>query len=175
MVAWSVVTLRRKYTSRCLLNRQQHSHILHLVALLKVAKEIGVPKVFIHFFGDGRDTDPYSGAGHLEHLMNEAKEIGVGDIATIVGRYYIMDRDKRWQRVEVGLKGVVLGEGEETDDPLKTMKERYKQEAKEGQNKQTDEFLTPIIVGGKERRIQGQSKVHSTSTKTTLIPCTSRQ
>ncbi|KAF2429504.1 2,3-bisphosphoglycerate-independent phosphoglycerate mutase [Tothia fuscella] len=126
-----------------------HSHILHLIALLKVAKEIGVPKVFIHFFGDGRDTDPYSGKGHLEHLLREAKDIGCGEIATIVGRYFIMDRDKRWDRVEIGMKGVVLGEGEETDDPVKTLQERY-------DKKETDEFLKPIIVGGKERRVQDE-------------------
>ena len=125
-----------------------HSHINHLIALLKVAKEIGVPKVFIHFFGDGRDTDPKSGAGHLENLLKHTKEIGLGEIATIVGRYYIMDRDKRWDRVEVGMKGVVLGEGEESEDPLKTIKERY-------EKGETDEFLKPIIVGGKERRVQG--------------------
>lgn len=124
-----------------------HSHINHLIALLKVAKEIGVPHVYVHFFGDGRDTDPKSGAGHMEHLLKAMKEIGIGEIATVVGRYYIMDRDKRWDRVEIGMKGVVLGEGEASDDPVKTMKERYEKE-------ETDEFLKPIIVGGKERRVQ---------------------
>lgn len=126
-----------------------HSHINHVIALLKVAKEIGVSKVFIHFFGDGRDTDPKSGAGHLEHLLEETKEIGVGELATIVGRYFIMDRDKRWDRVEIGLKGLVVGEGEDSSDPVATIKERY-------EKGETDEFLKPIIVGGKERRIQGQ-------------------
>jgi 2,3-bisphosphoglycerate-independent phosphoglycerate mutase len=125
-----------------------HSHINHLVALLKVAKEYAIPKVFIHFFGDGRDTDPKSAAGYLTDLLEKAKEIGAGEIATVVGRYYIMDRDKRWERVEVGLKAIVTGEGEESDDPVKTIKERYEK----GEN---DEFLKPIIVGGKERRIQG--------------------
>jgi 2,3-bisphosphoglycerate-independent phosphoglycerate mutase len=125
-----------------------HSHILHLIALLKVAKEIGVPQVIIHFFGDGRDTDPKSGAGHLEHLLKEAKEIGAGEIGTVVGRYYAMDRDKRWDRVEVALKGLILGEGEDSNDPVTTIKERY------GKG-ETDEFLKPIIVGGKDRRIQG--------------------
>lgn len=127
-----------------------HSHINHLIALLKVAKEIGVPKVFIHFFGDGRDTDPKSGAGYLQDLLKATKEIGIGEIATVVGRYYIMDRDKRWDRVEIGLKGLVLGEGEESSDPVATIKERY-------EKGETDEFLKPIIVGEKERRIQGQS------------------
>jgi 2,3-bisphosphoglycerate-independent phosphoglycerate mutase len=125
-----------------------HSHILHLIALLKVAKEIGVPQVIIHFFGDGRDTDPKSGAGHLEHLLKEAKEIGAGEIGTVVGRYYAMDRDKRWDRVEVALNGLILGEGEDSNDPVATIKERY------GKG-ETDEFLKPIIVGGKDRRIQG--------------------
>jgi 2,3-bisphosphoglycerate-independent phosphoglycerate mutase len=126
-----------------------HSHINHLVALLKVAKEIGVPKVFIHFFGDGRDTDPNSGIGYLKDLLAKIKEIGIGEIATVVGRYYIMDRDKRWERVEIGLKAIVCGDGEESDDPVKTIEERY-------EKKETDEFLKPIIVGGKERRIQGK-------------------
>ncbi|KAF2501708.1 2,3-bisphosphoglycerate-independent phosphoglycerate mutase [Lophium mytilinum] len=124
-----------------------HSHIKHLIALIKVAKEMEVPEVFIHFFGDGRDTDPKSGAGHLKDLLEATKEIGLGEIATIVGRYYIMDRDKRWDRVEVGLKGVVSGEGEDSNDPLATIKERY-------EKGETDEFLKPIIVGGKDRRIQ---------------------
>ncbi len=127
-----------------------HSHINHLIALLKVAKEIGVPKVFIHFFGDGRVTDPKSGAGYMKDLLGEIEKAGSNaQIATVVGRYYIMDRDKRWERVEVGLKGMVVGEGEESSDPVKTIEERYSK----GEN---DEFLKPIIVGGKESRIQGQ-------------------
>ena len=125
-----------------------HSHINHLYALLKVAKELGVPKVLIHFFGDGRDTDPKSGAGYMRDLLKGVKEIGIGEIATIVGRYYIMDRDKRWDRVEIGIKGVVLGEGEASEDPVKTIEERYS-------NGENDEFLKPIIVGGKEARVQG--------------------
>ncbi|KAF2838551.1 hypothetical protein M501DRAFT_934504 [Patellaria atrata CBS 101060] len=124
-----------------------HAHIKHLIALLKEAKRIGVPKVFIHFFGDGRDTDPKSGLGHMKDLIGKTEEIGLGEIATVVGRYYIMDRDKRWERVEVGLKGVVLGEGEDTDDVVKTIQQRYEQG-------ETDEFLKPIIVGGDERRVQ---------------------
>ena len=127
-----------------------HSHINHLVGLLKVAKEMNVPKVFIHFFGDGRDTDPKSGAGYMEDLLAKTKEIGTGQIATVVGRYYIMDRDKRWDRVEIGMKGVVLGEGEESTDPVATIKERYSKD-------ENDEFLKPIIVGGKEARVQGGS------------------
>jgi len=129
-----------------------HSHINHLKSLLKVAKEIGVPEVYIHFFGDGRDCDPKSGKGHLENLLAFTEEIGLGKVATIVGRYYIMDRDKRWDRVEIGMKGLVTGEGEESSDPVATFVQRY--EAGE-----TDEFIKPIIVNGKEARIQDNDTV----------------
>ncbi|KAI9822422.1 MAG: hypothetical protein M1827_000141 [Pycnora praestabilis] len=124
-----------------------HSHIKHLFALLQVAKEIGVPHVYIHFFGDGRDTDPKSAAGYMKELLAKTKELGTGQIATVVGRYYIMDRDKRWDRVEVGMKGVIIGEGEDSSDPVKTIEERYEK----GEN---DEFLKPIIVGGKDARVK---------------------
>ncbi|KAI4212800.1 MAG: hypothetical protein LQ351_004502 [Letrouitia transgressa] len=124
-----------------------HSHINHLLGLLRLAKEMQVPKVFIHFFGDGRDTDPKSGAGYMRDLLQQIKEIGTGQIATVVGRYYIMDRDKRWERVEIGLKGLVSGEGEASSDPAATIEARYEQ----GEH---DEFLKPIIVGGAEARVQ---------------------
>ena len=130
-----------------------HSHINHLFGLLQVAKEMGVPKVFIHFFGDGRDTDPKSGAGYMKQLLAKLEELGIGKIATVVGRYYIMDRDKRWDRVEIGLKGVVSGEGEASTDPVATIEERYSK----GEN---DEFLNPIIVGGQEGRVQGSLNSH---------------
>lgn len=124
-----------------------HSHIQHLFSLLEVAKEMKVPHVYIHFFGDGRDTDPKSGAGYMKELLAKTKELGIGELATVVGRYYIMDRDKRWDRVEIGMKGIVVGEGEDATDPVAAIEKRY--EAGE-----TDEFLKPIIFGGKESRIQ---------------------
>jgi 2,3-bisphosphoglycerate-independent phosphoglycerate mutase len=127
-----------------------HSQNKHLYGLLKVAKEIGVPKVIIHFFADGRDTDPKSTTKYLQELLDQTKKIGIGELGTIVGRYYIMDRDKRWERVEVGMKGIVTGEGEDSSDPVKTVEERYAK----GEN---DEFLKPIIVGGKDNRVQGKS------------------
>lgn len=127
----------------------KHSKQEHLYSLLKAAKEAQVPKVFIHFFGDGRDTDPKSGVGYMEELLENTKEIGIGQIATVVGRYYAMDRDKRWERVELAMKGLVLGEGEASEDPVKTVKERYEK----GEN---DEFLKPIVVGGDEGRIKGE-------------------
>jgi 2,3-bisphosphoglycerate-independent phosphoglycerate mutase len=84
----------------------------------------------------------------MEELLATIQEIGVGQIATVVGRYYAMDRDKRWERIAVALKGMVLGEGEASEDPVKTVKERY-------EKGETDEFLKPIIVGGDEGRIKG--------------------
>ncbi|KAK0725425.1 BPG-independent [Lasiosphaeris hirsuta] len=129
-----------------------HSKQTHLYALIQAAKEAGVPEVYIHFFGDGRDTDPKSGAGYMEELVSKLKEIGTGQIATVVGRYFAMDRDKRWERVELALKGMILGEGEKSDDPVKTIKERYEK----GEN---DEFLKPIILGGDGGRIKDDDTV----------------
>ncbi len=86
----------------------------------------------------------------MQQLLDKIKEIGIGEVATVVGRYYAMDRDKRWERIEVGLRALTSGEGEEeSSDPVKTIKERYEK----GEN---DEFLKPIIVGGKESRIKGE-------------------
>jgi 2,3-bisphosphoglycerate-independent phosphoglycerate mutase len=88
----------------------------------------------------------------MEELIEKTKEIGIGQLATVVGRYYAMDRDKRWERVETALKGLVLGEGEESSDPVRTIRERYEKDEK-------DEFLKPIIVGGKEGRLQDGDEV----------------
>lgn len=85
----------------------------------------------------------------MQELLETIKEIGIGKLATVVGRYYAMDRDKRWERVELALKGLILGEGEESSDPVATIKERYEK----GEN---DEFLKPIIVNGPEARIKGK-------------------
>jgi 2,3-bisphosphoglycerate-independent phosphoglycerate mutase len=115
---------------------------------LKVAKEVGIPHVYIHFFGDGRDTDPKSAAGYMQQLLDKCNEIGIGEIATVIGRFYAMDRDKRWERIDVALNAMCIGDGEESTDPVKTIQERYEKGEK-------DEVLTPIIVGGKEARIKG--------------------
>ncbi|KZL80404.1 2,3-bisphosphoglycerate-independent dienelactone hydrolase [Colletotrichum incanum] len=132
-----------------------HSKQIHLYNLLKAAKQYGVPKVYIHFFGDGRDVDPKSGADYMEELIKTAGEIGIGEIATVVGRYYAMDRDKRWERVQIALDGMVNGKGEESTDPVKTVRERYAR----GGDKDKDEFLSPIIVGGDEGRIKDDDTV----------------
>ncbi|KIM64614.1 hypothetical protein SCLCIDRAFT_114790 [Scleroderma citrinum Foug A] len=124
-----------------------HSHIRHLKALLETAKEQGVPHTYVHFFGDGRDTAPRSAKGYADELLEFLKSESYGELATVVGRYYAMDRDKRWERVQVALEALVDGKGEESDDVLKTIDERYAKD-------ETDEFFKPIIVNGDEGRIK---------------------
>ena len=89
-----------------------HSHIQHLFALLELAKQQKVEKVFVHLFTDGRDTGPNSGRDYVRQLQQKTRELGVGEIATIVGRYYAMDRDNRWERVKLAYDAMVHGEAE---------------------------------------------------------------
>ena len=89
-----------------------HSHNTHLYGLLELAKREGVEKVYVHCFLDGRDTPPSSGKGYVEELQAKMEEIGVGQIATVMGRYYAMDRDNRWDRVEKAYAAMTKGEGE---------------------------------------------------------------
>ncbi|KAJ1733184.1 hypothetical protein LPJ61_001679 [Coemansia biformis] len=116
-----------------------HAHIKHLVGLLEAAKEAGVPTTYVHFFADGRDTSPRSATTYLAELQAAMAELEYGKLATIVGRYYAMDRDKRWERVQVAFDAMTKGHGEKSSDPLKTIEERYAKN-------ETDEFLKPIIV-----------------------------
>ncbi|KAI8916348.1 2,3-bisphosphoglycerate-independent phosphoglycerate mutase [Gorgonomyces haynaldii] len=116
-----------------------HSHVLHLIKYLKDAKRAGVPEAFVHVFGDGRDTAPRSILGYLKTLQDAIDAIKFGKIATICGRYYAMDRDKRWERVKIAYEGLVQGLGEQTQDYRQTIEARY-------QKDETDEFLKPIIV-----------------------------
>jgi len=122
---------------------------LHLLyALLETAKEVGLEEVYIHFFGDGRDTAPKSSKGYLEDLNKFIAENKVpGEVVTVVGRYYAMDRDKRWERVKIAVDALVQGEGEKSDDFVKTIGERYEKD-------ETDEFFKPIINGDDKSRIK---------------------
>ncbi|KAF8076920.1 phosphoglycerate mutase [Lyophyllum atratum] len=127
-----------------------HSHINHLFALLETAKEVGVPHVYVHFFGDGRDTAPRSAAGYCQQLLDFMKKEKVGELATVVGRYYAMDRDKRWERVKIAVDGLVKGEGEDgkgAEGVVDVIKANYEKDV-------TDEFLKPIIVNGDAGRIK---------------------
>ena len=116
-----------------------HSHIEHLYALLRMAKRQGLEKVYIHAFLDGRDVSPSSGAGFVEETVRHCAEIGVGRIATVMGRYYAMDRDKRWDRVEQAYDAMVYGEGSASDpDPVHAVRESYAGGVK-------DEFVEPVV------------------------------
>jgi 2,3-bisphosphoglycerate-independent phosphoglycerate mutase len=121
-----------------------HSHQEHLHALVKIAKDAGIEKIFIHAFMDGRDTSPTGGAAYLAKLQAKLKEIGAGKIATVIGRYYAMDRDNRWERVALAYKLIFLGEGTYAEDPVEAVKAEYKKE-------KTDEFM-PALVCVKEPR-----------------------
>ena len=121
-----------------------HSHQEHLYALVKVAKDAGIQRIFIHAFMDGRDTSPTGGTQYLTELQAKLKEIGAGKIATVIGRYFAMDRDNRWERVEQAYKLIFLGEGTYTDDPIAAVKGEYTA-------KKTDEFM-PALVCVKEPR-----------------------
>jgi 2,3-bisphosphoglycerate-independent phosphoglycerate mutase len=117
-----------------------HSHIQHLFALLEMAKQQKVEKVFVHCFLDGRDTPPNSGRDYVRQLQQKMRELGVGEIATLVGRYYAMDRDNRWERVELAYRAMVHGDAEtKTDDPIAALQKSYEQDV-------TDEFVKPIVA-----------------------------
>ncbi len=116
-----------------------HSHNQHLYGLLKLAKEKGLTDVHVHCFLDGRDVPPSSGADFVEALVENIREIGVGDIATVMGRYYAMDRDNRWDRVEKAYNAMVLGEGNTCESAVTAVKESYNDGV-------TDEFVVPTVV-----------------------------
>lgn len=115
-----------------------HSHNTHLYGLLELAKKAGLTKVYVHCFMDGRDVPPTSGKDFVEALMAEMKKIGVGEIATISGRYYAMDRDNRWDRVEKAYNAMVFGEGEYFENPVDIMTASYTDNV-------TDEFVIPAV------------------------------
>ncbi len=116
-----------------------HSSPNHLYALLKLAKERRVKKVFVHAFLDGRDTSPTAGASYIQELLDKFNELGVGSLATVAGRYYAMDRDKRWDRVEKAYRTIVNGEGIQTNDVISAIKKSYTENV-------TDEFMVPMVV-----------------------------
>lgn len=120
---------------------QVHSSLEHLYALLRMARAHGLEQVFIHCFLDGRDTPPSSSVRYLAELQKQLDEIGCGKIATLVGRYYAMDRDKRWERTKRAFDLLVNAEGERTFDPIEAVKRFYARGI-------TDEFVEPIVIVG---------------------------
>ena len=116
-----------------------HSHNTHIYGLLELAKRQGLDKVVVHCFLDGRDTPPASGADFVQELCDKMQEIGVGKVGVISGRYYAMDRDNRWDRVEKAYRALTLGEGVEGTDPVQAIRDSYAQ----GVN---DEFVLPTVM-----------------------------
>jgi len=115
-----------------------HSHVTHLWALLEMAKREGLTRVYLHCFLDGRDVAPKSCAAFVAQAVEQCREIGVGQIATVMGRYYAMDRDNRWERVEEAYNAMVCGEGTQDTDPVRAVKASCAEGV-------TDEFVRPIV------------------------------
>lgn len=123
-----------------------HSHNTHLYALVEMAKKAGLTKVFIHCFYDGRDVPPDSAKGYTEELVAKLAEIGVGKIATIMGRYYAMDRDNRWDRVEKAYRAMAVGEGNQAEDAVQAVADSYEAGI-------MDEFVVPTVITEKGRPV----------------------
>lgn len=116
-----------------------HSHNSHIYALAELAKRSGLEKVYVHCFLDGRDVPPTSGKDFVKEMTEKLNEIGVGKIATVMGRYYAMDRDNRWDRVEKAYRAMVFGEGNTDSCPVSAVEDSYK-------NDVTDEFVVPTVI-----------------------------
>ena len=116
-----------------------HSHLHHIFAALDMAKQRGVEKVYVHCFLDGRDVPPKSGAGFVKELQEKCDELGNAKIATLQGRFWGMDRDKRWDRVQKGYNAIVCGEGIRDDDAVHAVEQSYAED-------KTDEFVEPVVV-----------------------------
>ncbi len=129
-----------------------HSSLEHLEALIKMAHDRGLTKVYVHAFLDGRDTPPQSACTFLEIIEKELKEYKLPPVASVVGRYYIMDRDNRWDRVEKGYNCLVLGEGEKASSAVEAVKKSY-------ENGVFDEFVLPTAIGGEESRIHDDDSI----------------
>ncbi|MCM1133666.1 MAG: 2,3-bisphosphoglycerate-independent phosphoglycerate mutase, partial [Ruminococcus flavefaciens] len=120
-----------------------HSHMEHLFGLVEMAKKNGLDKVYIHAFLDGRDVPPSSAAEFMAETVAELEKIGTGKVATISGRFYAMDRDNAWDRVEKAYSALVYGEGVQETDPVQAIKNSYAKEV-------TDEFMLPTVIAGGE-------------------------
>jgi 2,3-bisphosphoglycerate-independent phosphoglycerate mutase len=123
-----------------------HSHNNHIYATLEMAKREGIEEVYLHAFLDGRDTAPTSGLGYVRQMMEKMEELGVGLIATVSGRFYAMDRDQRYERVQVAYNALVDGNGVAVNDPLEAIQASYNR----GEN---DEFVKPAVIKGVDGRI----------------------
>ena len=129
-----------------------HSHIRHIFAMVKMAHDRGIGRVYLHCFLDGRDVAPTSGAGYVRQLRDYCAELGTGKIATLQGRFYGMDRDKRWDRIEASYNAMVCGEGIQDSDPVHAMEASYAAGV-------TDEFVKPVVCDPNGRIQSGDSVI----------------
>ena len=129
-----------------------HSHMTHIFGIVEMAKRFGLEKVYIHAFLDGRDVPPSSAAEYMEETVAKLGEIGLGKIGVISGRFYAMDRDNAWDRVEKAYAALVYGEGVQETDPVQAIKNSYANEV-------TDEFMLPTVIAGSEPIREGDSVV----------------
>lgn len=123
-----------------------HSHMDHIYALLEMAKRERFDRVYLHLFTDGRDTPPTEGVQFIQNIQNQAREVGVGQIASIIGRYWAMDRNNNWDRIQKAYDAIVYGMGRHEQDALIAMEDFYKKQV-------TDEFMEPIIITQKDSEI----------------------
>ena len=130
---------RRLHLLGLVSNGGVHSQQAYIYALLRMVRQMGVQQVFVHAFLDGRDTPPNSGSQFLQQLQQQMRTLGVGTIATVNGRYYAMDRDKRWERTEKAYAAMVLGQGNKAQDPVAAVTSSYEQGV-------TDEFVLPTVI-----------------------------
>ena len=129
-----------------------HSHIQHIFAMVKMAHDRGIERVYLHCFLDGRDVAPTSGAGYVSQLHDYCAELGTGKIATLQGRFYGMDRDKRWDRIEASYNAMVCGEGVQDPDPIHAMEASYAAGV-------TDEFVKPVVCAADGKIRSGDSVI----------------
>ena len=127
-----------------------HSHNTHLFAILKLAKIKGLKKVYVHVILDGRDVLPESGKGFVSELEDKMSKLGIGKVATVMGRYYAMDRDNRWERVQCAYDAMVLRSGIHEANPIEAVQHSY-------DNEITDEFVKPVVIDGGEAIKEGDS------------------
>lgn len=129
-----------------------HSSLDHLEALIKMAADSELKKVYVHAFLDGRDTPPASACNYLQPIEDELKKYGLPKIASVIGRYYVMDRDNRWDRVEKAYNCLVLGEGEHATSSIEAVKQSYAKD-------ETDEFVLPTVIDGDDSRIKDDDAI----------------
>jgi len=129
-----------------------HSHNTHLYAFLEFAKRQGLKKVYVHCFMDGRDTSPTSGINFIKELEAKMQEIGVGEIASVTGRFYAMDRDNRWEREEKAYNAIVMGEGNHAKTAVEAVEASYAADL-------TDEFILPTVIGDKDRTVKANDSI----------------